>query len=162
MILKSKQYADAPTRARILACFAAHGIEEARLELRGSSDHRLFFDECNDIDIMLDPFPYCGGLTTCETLWMGVPTITMPGETFASRHSLSHLSNAGLADWAVPDADSYAALAVRWSDDLAGLAALRSGLRARVKASPLCDAPRFGRSLGAALRHAWRDWCKRA
>ena len=83
---------------------------------------------------MLDPFPYSGGLTTCEALWMGVPTVTLPGEIFASRHSMSHLSNAGLADWVAPDLAAYVELAAREASDIPALAALRSGLRARVKA----------------------------
>jgi predicted O-linked N-acetylglucosamine transferase (SPINDLY family) len=92
---------------------------------------------------------------------MGVPTIALPGEIFAARHSLSHLSNAGLTDWAAADVDAYIALAVAKAADLPALAILRAGLRARVKASPLCDAARFGRNLGAALRYAWQDWCNR-
>ncbi|MGE0222028.1 MAG: tetratricopeptide repeat protein [Acetobacteraceae bacterium] len=159
MVLKTHQFSHAPTRERVLAGFAAHGIQADRVELRGSSGHRAFMGEYNQIDIVLDPFPYSGGLTTCEALWMGVPTVTMPGEIFASRHSASHLSNAGLADWVVPDRDAYIARALAAAADLDALAALRTGLRAQVKASPLCDAPRFGRSLGAALRHAWRAWC---
>ena len=90
---------------------------------------------------------------------MGVPTVAMPGETFASRHSRSHLSNAGLSDWVAPDLDAYIELAVSKAADIAALADLREGLRGRVKASPLCDAPRFGRNLGTALRTAWQDWC---
>jgi predicted O-linked N-acetylglucosamine transferase (SPINDLY family) len=160
--MKAHQFADASTRERILAGFAAHGIATTRIELRGPSRHRTFIGQYSDIDIVLDPFPYSGGLTTCEALWMGVPTVTLAGEIFASRHSLSHLSNAGLADWAVRDVARYADLAVAKALDIATLATLRSGLRARVKASPLCDAPRFGRNLGAALRMAWRDWCAQA
>jgi predicted O-linked N-acetylglucosamine transferase (SPINDLY family) len=72
---------------------------------------------------------------------------------------MSHLSNVGLDDWVARDAADYVALAVAKAADLRWLAALRAGLRPRVKASPLCNAPRFGRNLGAALRHAWRDWC---
>ena len=162
LVLKTHQFADAATADRILADFGAHCITPERLELRGPSGHRAFIREYNDIDIVLDPFPYTGGLTTCEALWMGVPTVTVPGEIFASRHSMSHLSNAGLADWVAPDVAAYVELAVAKASDLPALAALRSGLRARVKASPLCDAPRFGRSLGAALRFAWQDWCSRA
>jgi predicted O-linked N-acetylglucosamine transferase (SPINDLY family) len=162
LVLKSHQFADAPTAERIRAAFAAHGVAGERLDLRGPSRHREFLGEYNCIDIVLDPFPYSGGLTTCEALWMGVPTVTMPGETFSSRHSMSHLSNAGLADWVVPDSAAYVELAVAKASDIATLAALRAGLRARVKASPLCDAPRFGRNLGEALRFAWRDWCDRA
>jgi protein O-GlcNAc transferase len=117
--------------------------------------------EYNQIDIVLDPFPYSGGLTTCEALWMGVPTVTLPGEIFASRHSMSHLSNAGLTDWVALDVETYIELAVVKASDIPSLAVLRSCLRGQMKSSPLCDAPRFGRNLGAALRHAWRDWCAR-
>jgi len=159
LVLKTHQFADAATRERITACFAAHGVAPERIELRGASPHRAFLGEYNQIDIVLDPFPYSGGLTTCEALWMGVPTVTLPGESFASRHSLSHLSNAGLADWVAADAHDYVELAVRRAGDLPALAALRAGLRAQVKTSPLCDAPRFGRNLAAALRHTWREWC---
>jgi predicted O-linked N-acetylglucosamine transferase (SPINDLY family) len=109
----------------------------------------------NEIDIVLDPFPYSGGLTTCEALWMGVPTVTLPGEIFASRHSASHLSNAGFADWVARDLADYSDMALRWARDPKGLALLRETMRQRVRASPLCDAPRFGRALGLALRHAW-------
>jgi predicted O-linked N-acetylglucosamine transferase (SPINDLY family) len=115
--------------------------------------------EYGDVDIVLDPFPYSGGLTTCEALWMGVPTITLPGEIFASRHSASHLSNAGLADWVTASTHDYVEAAVARAADLPALADLRASLRERVRLSPLCDAPRFGRSLGTALRHAWQDWC---
>lgn len=160
-MLKTHQLADPPTVERVLTVFAAHGIPSSRLRLRGPSGHRAFLAEYNDIDIVLDPFPYTGGLTTCEALWMGVPTVTVPGEIFASRHSMSHLSNAGLADWVAPDVAAYVELAVAKASDLPALAALRSGLRACVKASPLCDAPRFGRNLGASLRFAWQDWCGR-
>ena len=159
LVLKTHQLADPPTAARLRQAFAAHRIDPARVETRPGSGHRAFLDSYNDIDLVLDPFPYSGGLTTCEALWMGVPTVTVPGETFASRHSASHLSNAGLADWVAPDIAGYIDRAVAAAGDIPRLAALRAGLRARVKASPLCDAPRFGRSLGAALRAAWQDWC---
>ena len=96
MVLKTQQFSDEPTAERVRAGFAAHGIGPERIELRGGSGHRAFLGQYNDIDIVLDPFPYSGGLTTCEALWMGVPTVAMPGEIFASRHSMSHLSNAGL------------------------------------------------------------------
>lgn len=161
LVLKTHQFSDPATAGRVHAAFVACGIAPARVELRGSSGHRAFLREYNDIDIVLDPFPYSGGLTTCEAIWMGVPTVTMPGEIFASRHSLSHLSNVGLGDWAAPDIEGYVALALEKAAELEALAALRAGLRARAKASPLCDAPRFGRSLGGALTHAWHDWCAR-
>jgi predicted O-linked N-acetylglucosamine transferase (SPINDLY family) len=159
LVLKTHQFSEASTVDRMLGAFSDHDVASGRIELRGRSGHRAFMGEYNDIDIVLDPFPYSGGLTTCEALWMGVPTVTVPGETFASRHSVSHLSNAGLADWVAPDLAAYVELAVAKAADIGALEALRSGLRAQVKASPLCDAPRFGRNLGAALRFAWHEWC---
>jgi protein O-GlcNAc transferase len=96
----------------------------------------------------------------CEALWMGVPVVSLAGDSFCARHALSHLSNVGMPDWVAADADGYVALALARAGDLSALAAVRAGLRARVAASPLVDAPRFGRALGAALRHAWQDWCE--
>ena len=159
LVLKCHQMAEAATRDRVLGAFATHGIDPARIELRANSSHRGLLAQYGDIDIVLDPFPYSGGLTTCEALWMGVPTVTLPGDSFASRHSTSHVSNVGLTDWVAADLDAYRAIAVAKAGDIAALAGLRAGLRARVAASPLCDAPRFGRSLAAGLRHAWVKWC---
>jgi predicted O-linked N-acetylglucosamine transferase (SPINDLY family) len=159
LILKTHQFSDTGTAERIHADFAAHGVAQARVELRGASRHRAFLGQYNQIDIVLDPFPYSGGLTTCEALWMGVPTVTLPGEIFASRHSASHLSNVGLVDWVAADLDGYVDLALARAADPAALATLRAELRPWMKASPLCNAPRFGRNLGAALRRAWHEWC---
>jgi protein O-GlcNAc transferase len=161
LILKTHQFADPGTRDRIHTDFARHGVEPLRIELQGASGHRQFLAQYNRVDLVLDPFPYSGGLTTCEALWMGVPTVTLPGETFASRHSTSHMCNVGLADWVAADVEDYIALAARKAADVGALAELRAELRPRMRASPLCDAPRFGRGLGAALRHTWRDWCNR-
>ncbi|MEO8714532.1 MAG: tetratricopeptide repeat protein [Acetobacteraceae bacterium] len=159
LMVKSHALTDMETASRLRDAFVSRGVTPDRLDLRGPSPHRAFLAEYGAIDIALDPFPYSGGLTTCEALWMGVPTIALPGETFAARHSLSHLSNVGLGDWAATDLAGYVHLAAEKAAWLDCLAELRAGLRARVRASPLCDAPRFGAGLGRALRHAWEDWC---
>jgi len=156
LILKTHQFSDPLTGAWMRAGFAAHGIAPERIETRGSSSHRAHLAQHGEIDIVLDPFPYSGGLTTCEALWMGAPVVTVPGESFASRHSASHLSNAGLADWVAPDIDLYVEIAVARAADLPALRDLRAGLRPRMKASPLCDAPRFAANFATALRQAWR------
>ncbi|MEA2743664.1 MAG: protein O-GlcNAc transferase, partial [Acetobacteraceae bacterium] len=159
LILKTHQLSDLPTADGLLASFSALGIDRDRIELRGSSGHRAFMGEYGHVDIVLDPFPYSGGLTTCEALWMGVPTITLPGEIFASRHSASHMSNAGLPDWVTGSVAEYIEMAVTRASNVPALATLRASLRESVRRSPLCDAPRFGQNLGAALRRAWQAWC---
>ena len=111
---------------RLVELFAGAGIDAKRLKLLGYSPHAVLLAEYNRMDLALDPFPYCGGLTTCEALWMGVPVITCPGETFASRHSLSHLSSVGLTETIARDLDEYVELAVAWAGDLPRLAGLRA------------------------------------
>ena len=159
LLLKAPQLSDPILLPQVSTRLAAAGIDPSRLTLRGSSAHRAHLAAYAEIDIALDPFPYSGGLSTCEALWMGVPTVTLPGPGFASRHTLSHQENVGLSGWAAKSTTEYVALAARHASDLDRLATLRSGLRAQVAASPLCDAQRFGRALGGALRQAWRAWC---
>ena len=154
LLLKTHQFSDPVTAERTQARFAAHGVDPARIVTRGSSSHRAQLAMHGEADIVLDPFPYSGGLTTCEALWMGVPVVTMPGESFASRHSASHLHNVGLPDWVAPDVDAYVEMAVARAADLPALRRLRAELRPRMQASPLCDAPRFAAHFAAALRHA--------
>lgn len=159
LILKTHQLSDSATAERLYRSLASLGIPRSRVELRGSSGHRALMDSYRDIDVLLDPFPYSGGLTTCEALWMGVPVVTLAGEIFASRHSTSHLCNIGLADWVCDSVSEYIATALAKSSDIDDLAAMRSALRERMQRSPLCDAPRFGKAFSAALRRAWQAWC---
>jgi len=159
IVLKSKQLNDAKLKAAFEKKFIDRGIETARIELRGSSLHHELFAQYNDIDIALDPFPYTGGLTTIEALWMGVPVITRPGFTFASRHAASHLTAVGMADWICADLSAYKAKALEWAARIDNLSAVRQGLRARVAGSPLCDVHGFARDLETALRAVWVKWC---
>jgi predicted O-linked N-acetylglucosamine transferase (SPINDLY family) len=162
LILKTRTLGDPEVRDRYTAMFEGHGIERARVDLLPASPHAELMAKYNEIDIALDPFPYSGGLTTCEAMWMGVPVVALAGETFAGRHAASHLHNAGLSDWVVEGPEDYVTVAERWSRDLAALAELRAGLRQRMAASPLCDGPRFARNLEAAFRAMWRRWCEGA
>jgi len=113
----------------------------------------------NEIDIGLDTFPYSGGLTTCEAMWMGVPVVTSPGPRFESRHSFSHLSNGGLTETIASDLDDYVRIAAKLASDLPRLADMRLNMRSRMAASPLCDPDRFVRDLEAGFRTMWRAWC---
>jgi protein O-GlcNAc transferase len=159
LVLRTHALDDPGVREALLRRLRGLGLPLGRVELAGSLPHRELLRAYNDIDIALDPFPYTGGLTVCEALWMGVPVLSLGGDSFCGRHALSHLSNVGLPDWAVGTEEDYVREAVRRAADTEALAELRAGLRARVGASPLCDAPRFGASLAEALRAAWHGWC---
>lgn len=159
LVLRTHALADAETRALVLARAAACGLDPARIETHGPVPHEELLAAYNDIDLALEPFPYAGGLTACEALYMGVPLVALAGSSFAGRHAVSHLTNVGLPDWITDSTPAYIARAIAACRDVPALAALRAGLRARVAASPLMDAPRFGRNLADALRRAWRERC---
>ena len=137
--------------------FADRGIAPERIELRGISPHADLLKQYADIDIALDSFPFTGGLTSCEALWMGVPVITWPQERVVSRQTLAFLSAIGLAELAARDAGDYVRIAAALAADPARLASLRSGLRARMQASPLMDLPGFTRQLENTLHQLYAD-----
>jgi predicted O-linked N-acetylglucosamine transferase (SPINDLY family) len=89
---------------------------------------------------------------------MGVPVVTWPGDRPASRQSAGFLDNIGLCECIASSATDYVARATALASDRQGLAELRHSLRARMAASPLCDGPRFARTLEAAFREMWRRW----
>jgi predicted O-linked N-acetylglucosamine transferase (SPINDLY family) len=121
---------------------------------------REYFEQYHQIDIALDPFPYGGGTTTCDALWMGVPVITLHGRTGVGRAGVSLLSNAGLPQLIAQDPDQYVQIARNLAADLPRLAQLRSTLRQQMEKSPLMDAPRFARNVESAYRQMWRQWCQ--
>lgn len=140
--------------------FARHGIAPERLLLEGASPRAEYLAAYHRVDIALDPFPYPGGTTSVEGLWMGVPVLSLRGATALSRQGESLLQNLGLPGWVAADEDDYLARAVAHASDVPALAALRAGLRERLLRSPLCDAPRFAGHFDALLRRAWRVWCE--
>jgi predicted O-linked N-acetylglucosamine transferase (SPINDLY family) len=157
--LQMVAFAESITRNRICDLFESHGIHSSRIELEGHVGHASLLRNYGLIDIALDPFPYSGCLTTCEALWMGVPVITLSGETFTGRHSTSHLSNVGLKEFITETEDDYVTVSTDLARDLDRLETIRGSLRERMAASPLCDAVRYTRNLEAAYRGLWREWC---
>ncbi len=155
LVIKYRGLEDSAVKERFLQLFAAHGVGPQRLDLLPASSYSDYLATYHQVDLTLDPFPFSGSTITCESLWMGVPVITCPGETFASRHSLSHLSNVGLTETIARDWEEYVELAVSLASDRPRLAALRSGLRERMSASPLCDGKRFATNLMSILHHVW-------
>ncbi|WP_228462136.1 sulfotransferase [Alloalcanivorax profundimaris] len=160
LLLRSAQYGDPAFRDRVWERFEQAGIERDRILMEGPDKHAAFLDTYNRIDIALDPWPYSGGLTTCEALLMGVPVITLPGPTFAGRHAATHLVNAGLPELVVDSWDAYRARARELAGDLNSLATIRGNLRDTLMRSPVCDARRFAGHLTTALRGIWQRHCR--
>jgi predicted O-linked N-acetylglucosamine transferase (SPINDLY family) len=131
------------------AAFAARGVEPDRIEFVGVRGKHM--PHYNSIDIALDSFPHVGGTTTCETLWMGVPTVTLVGMGFPERLSYSNLSNAGLGDLCAFSVEDYVARAVALAEDKARRRMLRKELRGMIRARPLGDAARFTRAFYAKV-----------
>ena len=160
LFLKTKQLADATVREETLARFAAHGIAPERLTLEGPTPRADYLAAYQRIDIALDPFPYPGGTTTVEALWMGVPVLTLAGERFLARQGVGLLMNAGLPEWVASSVDDYVARAIAHAQDLPRLATLRDHLRAQLLTSPVCDAERFAGHFATALRGMWQHHCQ--
>ena len=159
LLLKSPQLQEASVRDRMLASFAAHGIGVERLSMEGLSPRFEYLSAYHQVDIALDPFPFTGGTTTMESLWMGVPVLTLAGESFLSRQGVGLMANAGLSEWIAESADRYVAFAVEYAGDLTRLAVLRGEMRQRLLASPVMDARRFAGHFESALRGMWQQWC---
>ncbi|MBF0334764.1 MAG: tetratricopeptide repeat protein [Alphaproteobacteria bacterium] len=147
LALRTKTLGDPGTRSRYLGLFAAQGVGPERLDMGGELPQDELLAAYGSVDIALDPFPYSGGVTTLEALWMGVPVVTTPGESHAGRHSTSHLANAGHPELVARDLDGYVDLAVGLAQDLPALADLRQRLRPDMAASPLLDHAGFARDL---------------
>jgi predicted O-linked N-acetylglucosamine transferase (SPINDLY family) len=138
---------------------AAVGIVATRVDFVPYRPRAEYLRTYQQIDVGLDTLPYNGHTTSLDSLWMGVPVISRVGRTCVGRGGLSQLAQVGLAALAAETDDEFTAAAVALARDLPGLAALRAGLRARLEASPLMDAPRFTRHLEAAYRAMWRAHC---
>jgi len=162
LLLKDAAFDNPVMQARVRETLAGQGIGAERIELRGSSPRRDHLAAYNDVDIALDPFPHNGGISTWESLWMGVPVVARLGDSVASRISGAILHAVGLAEWTVDGDDEYAALAARQASDLQALAQLRHGMRARVAASPAGNLDRYTQAVEAAYRNMWRAFLDRS
>jgi protein O-GlcNAc transferase len=145
-------------RNNLHAEFARHGIPPERLALRGPLPRLDYLRGHNDVDIILDTWPFNGGTVTAGALWMGVPVVTLTGPAHRQRVGYSMLKNIGVGDTIAWSEDEYVKTAVSLAQDPARLAALRQTIAANLRRSVLCDAPRFTRQLEAALRRAWEEY----
>jgi len=139
--------------------FADAGVAPERLEFVGFQPVTEYLRQYHRVDLGLDPFPYGGGTTTCDSLWMGVPVVTLAGSTAVGRSGVSLLSNLGLTELIAKTPEQYASIARALTQDLPSLAHLRRELRPRMRASALMDAAGFARDMEAVVRDMWRRWC---
>jgi predicted O-linked N-acetylglucosamine transferase (SPINDLY family) len=140
--------------------FTDRGVVGERVDLRHTAPAGgSYLSVFGDIDISLDALPYSGHTTACESLWMGVPFLTLCGTSHAGRMAASALTQAGMTDFIATTPAEFVALAVRLAGDLDRLAGLRARLRNRMRDSPLCDGKAFTRDLEQAYRRMWRRWC---
>jgi predicted O-linked N-acetylglucosamine transferase (SPINDLY family) len=148
-------------RDRVREFFAGQGVAPDRVTFVGRVPWEAYFRTYEQVHVALDPFPYGGGTTTCDALWMGVPVVSLAGQTSVGRGGLSILSNVGLPDLVAKDAQQYTRIAIELAGDLPRLRQLRATLRDRLRHSPLMNAPRFARHVEAAYRTMWQRWCAR-
>ena len=161
LLVKDKTLGDAALRESFLRRLKdAGGIEPGRVTLLGPSAHVEHLRVFRQIDVGLDPFPQGGGVSTAEALYMGVPLVTLRGETVPSRITASLLGQLGLQDWVAADDAEYVAIALRAGRRRKSLASLRAQLRERLLRSPYGDLPHYVRAVEQAYRAIWREWCK--
>lgn len=160
LILRSSGFYHDEILAGLRRSLTAAGIDLGRVRVDGKiADYAAHLASYGEIDIALDPFPYNGGTTTVEALYMGVPVLVRAGDRYVAHMGESILHNAGLPQWIAASEADYAVRGARLAADLDALATLRAGLRDRMLASPLFDAPRFARDLEDAFRGMWATWC---
>jgi predicted O-linked N-acetylglucosamine transferase (SPINDLY family) len=147
---------------RLEDAFGSAGVSADRLIFRGKSSHAEMLAEYADVDIALDPFPFSGGLTSCEALWMDVPVVTLQGAGGQSRQTSGFLKCLGLDDYIAEHREDFVAIAASLAGDRERLAALRRNLRARMAASALCDGNAFTRGLESVFREMWQGAANRA
>ena len=157
LLIKNPQLDDDLIKLEFLEHLEKFNILEEQLILQGHSKRVDYFNSYHCVDFMLDTFPYPGGTTTCEALWMGVPTLTLTGNTLLERQGHSMLHNAGLGDWVCKTPEDYVQKAINLSKQPDYLTNLRKNLRQQVIQSPLMDAKRFAHDLEYALFDIWQQ-----
>jgi predicted O-linked N-acetylglucosamine transferase (SPINDLY family) len=159
--LQAAQFSGAQQQAQFTNRLRAAAIDVARVDLLGPVSRELYLGSYSEVDILLDTFPYPGGTTTAEALWMGVPTLTLALPGMLGRQGQCMLHNLNLQDWVTHSEAEYIAKAVAWgqggAEVCANLQTLRHQMRTRAAASPLFDAPRFASDWWAALQGLWHQ-----
>lgn len=159
LLVKGKGLELAQHRDRLAARLTEHGIPPERTATLGLLPGTEHLAAYNRIDIVLDTTPFTGGRTTVDALWMGVPVVTLVGDTILGRFSHSHLMRIGFPELVADTADRFVDIAASLAGDLSELRRYRTALRPAVHASSLFDAPSHVAELEEAYRAMWRRWC---
>lgn len=160
MIMQTSALSSEHTQEKVKKIFAEEGVGAERLEFRPWSDFNSYMKLLERSDMTLDPFPFNGGTTTCHSLWMGAPVITLAGDRHASRMGLSMMHCIGLPEFVAKTPDEYVQIAVHFANDLSRLSEIRKGMRQRLTNSPLLDGAAYTRHLENAYRQVWHTWCR--
>ncbi|CAN1772276.1 Probable UDP-N-acetylglucosamine--peptide N-acetylglucosaminyltransferase SPINDLY [Linum perenne] len=160
LVVKCKPFCCDSVRQKFLTTLEQLGLEPLRVDLLPlillNHDHMQAYSL---MDISLDTFPYAGTTTTCESLFMGVPCVTMAGAVHAHNVGVSLLSKVGLGHLVAKNEEEYIQLAVNLASDVDALASLRMSLRDLMAKSPLCDGANFILGLESEYRNMWRRYC---
>lgn len=159
LFFKNHQLKDVAAQEYFLEQCQQAGISVDRLILEEGGTRTHYFSSYHKVDCMLDTFPFPGGTTTCEALWMAVPTVTLGGATLLERQGMAMMSCAGFTDWVAEDEEQYVKIAVSHAHNLPALSQLRAGLRQQFQSSPMMDAPRFAKHFEQALQGMWQQYC---
>ena len=149
------QFDDRGTQELYKQWFNEKGIEENRIIFESGSNYSAYFNFYNQIDIALDPFPYNGGITTCDTLWMGVPIITLAG---GRRVGMSLLHQIGLSEFIAQDKKDYTDLALKLAQNIQKIRELRQKIREKILQSPICNGPLFAHEMETAYLQIQEEW----
>jgi predicted O-linked N-acetylglucosamine transferase (SPINDLY family) len=159
LLIKNAQLTDPTLQNCLRDQLVRHGVASERVDILGQTSKEEHMAAFGRVDIALDSFPYHGTTTTCDTLWMGVPVITLAGKSHVSRVGVSLLMRMGQDKWITDTAEEYIEAAVRLANSGAELSQLRQNLRAMFERSGLCDGLSFTRDVESAYRRAWQAWC---
>ena len=146
-------------RQHTLDMLRQEGVVHERIEFVTHQPRRKYLELYHRIDLGLDTLPYNGHTTSLDSYWMGVPVVTLVGQTIVGRAGLSQSMNLNLSELIATTPEQYVEIATGLATDLPRQSKLRGTLRARMEQSPLMDAPRFARDMEAAFREMWRKWC---
>ena len=162
LLIKYAALDDPAARAWLGADLEAAGITPSRIDMRGWTRYVDALDQYADMHVALDPFPFCGGLTSLDALWMGVPVVTLAQRQMAGRQTAAFLGTIGASELIARDEDAYVDIAVALMRSQKRIADYRASLRPAMLASPLFDYAGFTRNLESAWRGMWRRWCAQA